>query len=755
MSIPVVKFNPAADYNEALRRAASLWRVDAGYWDVWGRYHEASPEALRKILESLGVPAGSLEELNRAHEGRLLEDWKRIAPPAVVSGPAAAEVPLRLPESAGEAAVEFTIELEGSERRHVRKEASALPVAQRAHLGGEWFVEKRADLGPLPLGCHEVGVTVGAPHREPVSARLRLIVAPERAWLPPALERGERRAGLSISLYGLRSERNWGCGDFTDLERLAVWVSRSVGGAFILLNPLHAIHNRQPFNTSPYLPNSIFYRNFIYLDVERIEDFAASSWARALRASPRVDEEIRALREAPYVEYERVARLKRVFLKLAFRRFLRDLAAGSDRAAEFRRFVESEGELLDRYAVYCALDEGMRRRNPEVWTWRQWPAEFQSPDSRAVRCFAARHWRSVLFHKYVQWQIARQLERAQQVAQQAGMSIGLMHDLALATDQFGSDLWAHRAFFVSGCRVGAPPDDFSPNGQDWAFPPPDSERHYEDGYRLFQEMVRRVARGGGALRIDHVMRFFRLYWIPEGATPAQGTYVRDRHEDLLRILALESVRNRLVLVGEDLGTVEPEVRQTLARFGILGYRVFYFEKNAHGDFLRPDEYPRQALVSSTTHDLPTLAGFWSGRDIEARRRAGVLPGEESYRRALEQRRQEKQKILELLHALKLVPDHTPRRAEQIPELTGELHNAIIGLLAMTPCLLLAINQEDLTKDPDQQNLPGTTAQYPNWRHKMRYSLEELENSPQVADFVAMLRSWLIRTGRFEAGRRED
>lgn len=754
MSIPVVRFTPAADYNEALRRAASLWRVDAGYWDVWGRYHEATPEALRNILESLGVRAGNLEELNRALEERLLADWRRPLPPTVVSGPGAVDVPLRLPESMEQAELEFELELESGERRSLRNAASELPVVRRAHLARERFLERRAALGRLPLGCHELTVTIRAPAQAPVSARLRLVVAPERAWLPPALERGERRAGLSISLYGLRSERNWGCGDFTDLERLAVWAARHVGGAFILLNPLHAIHNRQPFNTSPYLPNSIFYRNFIYLDVERIEDFAESSRARALRASPRVEQEICALRRAPYVEYERVARLKRVFLKLAFRRFLRDLAAGSDRAAEFRRFVETEGELLDRYAVYCALDERMHRRHPEVWTWRQWPSEFQSPDSEATRRFAARHWRSVLFHKYVQWQIARQLDRAQQAAREAGMSIGLMHDLALATDQFGSDLWAHREFFVSGCRVGAPPDDFSPNGQDWAFPPPNSERHYEDGYRLFQEMVRRVARGGGALRIDHVMRFFRLYWIPEGSTPAQGTYVRDRHEDLIRILALESVRNRLVLVGEDLGTVEPEVRQTLARFGILGYRVFYFEKNARGEFLRPEEYPPQALVSSTTHDLPTLAGFWTGRDIEVRRRAGILPNEESYRRAHEQRRLEKQKILELLRAIRLVPEHTPPQAEQIPELTGELHNAIVGLLALTPCLLLAINQEDLTKDPDQQNLPGTTAQYPNWRHKMRYSLEELERSPQVADFVAMLRSWLIRTGRFETGRRQ-
>jgi len=751
MCVPVVEFTAAETYAEALRRAVAAWRVDPGYWDVWGRYHEASPEALRKILESLGVAAATLEELNRALEERLLGEWRRLVPPAIVTGPENVEVPLRLPASMEAELIEFEIALEGGERRIIERAAAELPIVRRAHLDGQWFLERSAALGRLPLGYHEIRVVVRGAGQAPASARLRCIVAPERAWLPEALAQGERRAGLSVSLYGLRSERNWGCGDFTDLERLALWVAGRLGGAFILLNPLHAIHNRQPFNTSPYLPNSIFYRNFIYLDVERIEEFAGSSWARALRASPRIEAEIRALRQAPYVEYERVARLKLTFLRLAFRRFLRELAEASPRAAEFRRFVEAEGELLERYAVYCALDERMRRRDPSVWTWRQWPAELQDPDSEAVRQFAARHWRNVLFHKYVQWQIARQLERVQESAQAAGMSIGLMHDLALATDQFGSDLWAYRKFFVSGCRVGAPPDDFSPAGQDWAFPPPDAERHYQDGYRLFREMIRRAGRGGGALRIDHVMRFFRLYWIPEGSPPAQGTYVRDRHEDLLGILALESVRSRLLVVGEDLGTVEPEVRQALARFGILGYRVFYFEKNAHGDFLRPEEYPRQALVSSTTHDLPTLAGFWTGRDIEARRQAGILASEDSYRDASRQRRIEKQKILDLVRALKLVPAHVPPQADEIAELSEELHLAILGLLAMTPCLLLGINQEDLTRDPEQQNLPGTTAQYPNWRHKMRYSLEELEGSPGVAAFVAELRARLRAAGRIDVG----
>jgi 4-alpha-glucanotransferase len=294
--------------------------------------------------------------------------------------------------------------------------------------------------------------------------------------------------------------------------------------------------------------------------------------------------------------------------------------------------------------------------------------------------------------------------------------------------------------------VGSPPDDFSPKGQDWGFPPPNSVQHLKDGYQLFADSIRKASAHGGALRIDHVMRFFRLYWIPDGMETSEGTYVKDRYEDLIRILALESVRRKFVVIGEDLGTVPDYVRETLQKFGILSYRLFYFEQDRNGRFRRPDEYPRQALVSATTHDLPTLAGFWQHADIEARREAGVLPDDASYHRAVEERMAEKQKMLDLLRELHLLPDWFPGDVRAVHELTGELHNAIVGFLAETPSQLFVLNQEDLFKDTEQQNLPGTTAESPNWRHKMKYKLEEL-GTPALAGYSRMFRAWLERTGR--------
>jgi 4-alpha-glucanotransferase len=609
-------------------------------------------------------------------------------------------------------------------------------------MDGRTWVRKQARLPlGLPLGYHEIDVRIPG-----AACHTRYIVTPDRAWTDPHLGRGGRAAGITISLYGVRSGRNWGCGDFGDLLNVVDWTGSELEAAFIGLNPLHAIHNRRPFNTSPYLPNCVFYQNFLYLDVEAMEDYARCRRATALRRTAAIEREIQELRQAPFVEYERVAALKLRFLKIAFAQFLRQWRRREPRAIDFDVWRQREGTLLEDFATYCALDEHLHRLNPELWVWTEWPAPFQDPQSAETREFRRRHWRSVMFHQYLQWQIDIQLRRAHQRAREGRLGIGLYHDLALATDRFGADLWAHRAFFVEGCRVGSPPDDFSPQGQDWAFPPPNSSRHREEGYRLFAETIRKNCRHGGALRIDHVMRLFRLYWIPDGCDARHGAYVREHSEDFLRILALESVRQQVVVVGEDLGTVEPAIRETLARFGILSYRLFYFEKNGRGNFRRNSEYPRHALVSSTTHDLPTLAGFWAGADLEARRATGVL-NPEAYTSQRENRRLEKQKMLDMLFELGLMPGHLPRQAETYPELTGELHNAIVGFLAETPSELLAINQEDLTKELAQQNLPGTTGEYPNWGRKMRFTVEEMNSDPAARGFTAMFRHWILRSGR--------
>jgi 4-alpha-glucanotransferase len=727
-----------------IEQAARAWGVETDYWDIWGKQHHASADLETTILGSLGVDVHSKAALRQAVESRSQRQWRSpLAPTIFLTAGGPNEVPVSLPASQADSRATLGIHMEDG--RAVEQEIilSDLPAADAVELDGRPLVSKRVRLPPdLPLGYHEMTLDIAG---EP-SPPSRLIVCPSRAFEPEWLQ-SRRAAGLAISLYGLRSQRNWGCGDTTDLKALTDWVAERTGTSFIALNPLHAIGNRQPYNTSPYLPNSIFYRNPIYLDIEAIPDFGSSSRAAALFQSPGVQKEISALRNAELVEYERVYSLKLRFLKLLFQAFLDEWRNGTPRAAELKQYIEREGELLHRFAVHSALDQAIHKQCPEVWNWQGWPEHYQDPESAATREFARKHWRSVLFYKYMQWQLDLQLASAQQHAIERGLSIGLYHDLALATDRLGSDLWAHREFFVSGCRVGAPPDGFSPKGQDWGFPPPNSDRHVDDGYRLFAESIRKNCRHGGALRIDHVMRFFRLYWIPDGAEATVGTYVRDRFESLLSILALESVRNQVIVIGEDLGTVPDEAREVLHRFGILSYRLLYFEQDNNGRFRPPEDYPHHALVSATTHDLPTLAGFWMGKDIDARRDAGLLTDESAYQSMRGDRAREKQKLLDLLIGLKLLPDWFPRDAGQVIELVGELHNAIVGFLASTPSKLMVLNQEDLLKQAEQQNLPGSTAEYPNWRRKMKCTLEELWTSGEIQDFARMFRLWLDRTGR--------
>ena len=691
-------------FEDALREAAERIGVQQEYCDVFQRPHRTAAETNRAILTAIGIDCASEDALRSSIARRDQAELQRPLPSVLV---VSENGPIRIPVQGipGDQEIGLELTTEQGEKQELRVSV---------HDGF-------ADPGTqLPLGYHELS------HNDCV---MRLIVTPDRAYVPES-----RSVGLGVMLYGLRSTRNWGCGDFRDLRALIDWAAEALHAGFIALNPLQAIHNRQPFNNSPYSPFSIFYRNFIYLDVEAVPGYDC---IRRRFEDGETSAEIERLRATPFVQYQPVAVLKRRALDLIFEQ--------NPPGRDCIDWIDREGDLLRLYATYCALDEHLHAADPNCWVWTDWPEEYRDPESAAVKKFAEDHTREILFHGWIQWQIDRQLASAHNHALKAGMSIGLYHDLPLATDRGGSDLWAYGDFYVSGCRVGAPPDEFSPMGQDWSFPPPDRPRHRADGYRLYAESIRKTLRHGGALRIDHVMRFFRLYWIPDEKTPNEGAYVFDHAEDLVRILALESVRNRTVIVGEDLGTVEPAIRDALARFGILSYRLLWFEHDNKA-FLTPQQYPAQALVASTTHDLATMAGYWSGEDIEARLRAGSID-EESFDRQKENRERDKQHLLDALFRMELLPETYERSAARISHVTGDLQSAICGYMALTPSVLWLVNQEDLTEEHGQQNLPGTTSEFPNWSRKMAWSIEDLSDRAEAHDAAAMVRHWANVSGR--------
>jgi len=533
----------------------------------------------------------------------------------------------------------------------------------------------------LPLGYHRLVPAEGGGER-------LLVVSPGRCHLPPDL----RTWGWAVQLYAARSTESWGMGDLADLRRLAGW-SRRLGAGMCLLNPLHATVPDFP-QASPYYPSSRCFRNPLYLRVEEVPgaapaaddggfDLAAlAAQGRALNADRRIDR-------------MEVWKLKRTALEHLWRRFQ---AAGGDPA--FDRFREVQGDALTGFATHCALTE----RFPGAWA--DWPEEYRRPDSPAVARFAVEQADRVGYHAWLQWLTETQLAAA-------GEGLDLMQDLAVGVDPGGADAWLWQDTMALSMRVGAPPDDFNRRGQDWSLPPFDPWRLRRAGYDPWIRTVRAGLRAAGGIRVDHVMGLFRLYWIPLGASPAEGAYVRYRHDEMLDILALESHRAGAYVVGEDLGTVEDFVRQELSDRGVLSYRLLWFEPH------RPPEFPVQALAAVTTHDLPTVAGMWTGADLAEQHALGLDPNEDGARAIHDK-----------------LADWSGSAADASPaDVVVNTHR----LLAQAPSMILTATLDDAAVVEERPNIPGTVDERPNWSIALPVPLEDLEESPTAAAIADALR----------------
>lgn len=739
---------------------AREYQILPAYVDTEGRVRETRVETRMRLLRAFGVSTESEDALRRALEDRRLSLGSRLCDPVLVVSidrppehfvftwkldhptPRCPPHDFRLSLGIrGEAGAEKSFSFDSHEMR----------LLETVNIGDRIFGRFGV---PFPrvqrIGYYDLDVRAASGTGE-LKKNVRLIVCPEKAYLPPALQGGGRAAGLWVSLYGLRSEANWGIGDFGDLKRLIRWAAREIKVSFLGVNPLHSLFNRTPFHTSPYLPASRLYRNFVYLEIPGMPDFKDSEKARTIAQAPETLAHLRQLRTTEQVDYEGVARIKMRVLKEAFQGFLeRHWGNGrpvTERARAFSRYILGEGKALDDYALFMALEGFWNDGKGSPGPWKEWPEAFQNPKSSAVMRFRLEHWKTILFHKYLQWQIEEQLREAEAVACEEGMSLGLYHDLAMGDDLSGAEVWANQGLFFTEAEVGAPPDAFSPGGQNWGFPPPQVERHRENGYALFIQELRKNFRPGGCIRIDHIMRLFHHFWILRGTSPKEGAYVGMRHEELLGILALESVRNKTLVIGEDLGTVQPYVREALDRSGIFSYRLLYFEKDAGGEFLNPSFFPDLALASITTHDLPTLCGYWKGSDIEERKALGIFDDEDAYLKALREREEDKKRFLDLMGSLGLLGEGASTEPGHYPEVSHTLQSAFIGLLALCRSKLIVLNQEDLFMDDRQQNLPGTTWERKNWCTKMRYRIEDLHDGGAVSAFARTYRDWIRKSGR--------
>ena len=725
--------------------AAALNRrlgIELGYVDQDGKRKAIPAATVEQLWRTLlpgegGVePCRLLAELDAEEAGRIVE-------PAIVAtaGASALRLTLNLPRSAK--VLHWGIAAENGDFWSGQRRLPEPPVgrSKRRRLA----LRLPAGLG---LGYHRL--TLSWDGRSEGEAATHLILAPARAFLPPGLEGGQRAWGLAAQLYALRSRGNWGIGDFSDLGELLTQAAKS-GAATVGVNPLHALFPDDPARASPYSPSSRLFLNPLYVDVQAVEDFGECEPARALLAERDFAEALTQARRIELVDYPAVAALKRRAMALLYRHFReRHLARqGDSRAEAFRAFQAQGGQDLRRFAVFETLREHLSGDDPGRRSWRSWPAAYRHPDSPAVRRFAADHGEAIESLEYQQWQADLQLGRATAAAKSAGMEIGVYRDLAVGFDPDGADAWVDQSCSALDWSVGAPPDAWNMKGQMWGMPPLNPRALRAAGYRPLIDVLRANMRHAGALRIDHALGLNRLFWIPRSGGPKDGAYVYYPLEEMLGVVALESQRNRCLVVGEDLGTVPEGFSEMLQSRGILSYRLLYFMRGPKGAFLPPAAWPRDALAQVSTHDLPTLTGFWRGRDIDIKHALSLFPDQ-----AAEQAdRKNRPAMLKDLGAA-LAREHLPVAGRSVP--LEQVHR----FLARSRSRLAMLQLEDLAGALDQINMPGTTDENPNWRRKLPLSISELFAEPNVKRLLAAVAAERGRpagsvAARAERGRRNE
>lgn len=696
-----------------LTALADRMGVACAYHDWTGNFVTVDPTTVVAVLAALGLQAdteadcaAALVDLDRRH-------WARALPETTVAR-SGVETSLWVHVTHG-APADVWIQLEdGSVRAGLRQADNFTPPFDLdGTLIGEATFVLPAD---LPLGYHRIHL-----RSEDHQFDSALIVTPSWLGLPPRM--GARKAwGLATQLYSVRSHRSWGFGDLCDLTDLAVWSGAQHGADYVLVNPLHAAAPTKPMEPSPYLPTSRRFANPLYLRVEAIPEFA---W---LAKRDRVHTRRKAIQaragKSETIDRDSIWAAKRKALKLVFA-----VPRTAGRELAFAAFKNREGAALDDFATWCALAE------KHGGDWRRWPPDLQHPASPAVAEFAARHPRAVDFHRWLQWQLDEQLAHAQSEALRAGMSLGIMHDLAVGVHPCGADAWSLQEALALGVTAGAPPDEFNQLGQDWSQPPWRPDRLEELGYQPFRALIATILRHAGGVRIDHVIGLFRLWWIPEGSLPTQGTYVRYNHDAIIGIVALEAQRAGAVVVGEDLGTVEPWVRDYLRDRGILGTSILWFEiDEANRGPLAAQHWREWCLSSVTTHDLPPTPGYLDGEHVRLRGELGLLtrPAEEE----LADDRAHQQAWLAELRQVGLLGSEDDEQ---------DVTLALYRYLGRTPSRLLALALTDAVGEHRTQNQPGTTDEYPNWRvplagpDRSPVYLEDIFTNPRAAQFADVMR----------------
>lgn len=707
---------PASDNIDELRRIADANGVATGFWDWYGNWVGVSASTLLKVLGALGLPLDESSTVGDVHEAmRLTEEreWRRTLPPTIVARQGGGYMfPVHVPDGSW-VNVQWVLE----DGRKGACDQVDRYVAPRM-IDGELVGRATFDVPHwLPLGWHRLVATVEGGHVESAT----LIIVPNTLSLP-LLESSRRVWGVNAQLYSTRSASSWGIGDAADLADLAA-VCADKGADFLLINPVHASQPVSPLETSPYLPVSRRWLNPIYIRPESIEEYASLPQASRVTIEQLRDETRQFAIREDLIDRDRSWEAKRKALEIIF-----DAPRSYHRQSQLDRFIERGGSELSNYALWCALVE--REGTIEL------PEDLARSSAPRVELERLELADRVDFYQWCQWIAAEQLEHAQHVAREVGMEIGIMADLAVGVHPYGSEKWSRPELFASGMSVGAPPDVYSQQGQNWSQPPWSPRSLADSGYLPLRDMVRAALANAGAVRIDHILGMFRLWWIPEGRAATEGTYVYYDHEAMMGVILLEAQRAGAIVIGEDLGVVEPWVRDYLRERGVLGTSVVWFEKEGSGWPLRPEHYRDRALAAVNIHDLPPTLGYIRGIQTTLRSELGLLTDDIETVRAGD--RLELEQMRQRLHEYGCIDGAEPSEREIV--------EGLYRYVAKTPSKLVVASLVDAVGDVRPQNMPGTGGdQYPNWCVPLcdsdgeEVAIEDLPTDDRLTSLFALLR----------------
>jgi len=676
----------SVDMEKLRSQLAKLAGISAGFHDIWGNYHQTPNETRDRILSALNMNADCPDELANIHRRVAEQHWHRPLPSVLVHRHQTMALSLTL------------VNLHKSDRHLIRISAedgtwqefefahSEIEIIDNNEIDGVSVEQVRLPIEPEPEpGYYRVELFLDR-DAAPICS-MSLVVAPTTCWWPQSDQQPVRCFGVSMQLYSLCSERNWGIGDFSDLKT-SIEILAQYGVQTIGLNPLHAQLPGQPDKRSPYFPSSRFFLNPLYIDPTDLAEYLELSDAQQQDFTERAAQ----LRSTELIDYEAVAGLKFEALNACFEVFLR--SGNSQRRQDLDSFERREGAKLEQFSRFESRDSD----NPKY---------------------------NALKSRYFQWCCDEQLRQCTQLARERGMVFGLYADIAVGTSAEGADAHNFPELYVEGIEIGAPPDDFSPHGQRWGLPPWSPLNMREDNYRSFIDLIRTTMRHAGVVRIDHVMGLMQQFWIPAGVECIDGAYVAYPLYDLLGIIALESQRFECAVVGEDLGTVPDQVREAVDDFDLLSTRLLYFEKDWQGDhrFLDPSDYPEKAIVTIGGHDLATLRGYWSGNDLEQLDQLGRLGDQQHADGRRRERQHDRQRLLDLLERngfqTELDADNHELDDEQIHKLAEQIY----CLLSQCPSRLILVQLTDIFGQLEQINIPGTVDEVPNWRYRMKPTLD--------------------------------